>query len=307
MKRTLLSLFLFAVALITSGSSAGAHPPAPVSNSTTRSAPSAQTVKLRAHIQKTDRPSRNWMQCSDAQIKSSFLRCCMIGSAENIDDYDLHLEQPKEILRQFNHPVEDYEVLDCYKHEPAAGSRPEKMNFCTLHRWRYHLRYALHQLMWELGTDPAQGVRKLGRYYGGEDQSSPVPWSDSPRLRQYMDIDYRGKTSKQTGISSVPALGYRTNFSGTAKILLVFSRNRKVDARIVQSTLPDAVNHRIIESLKSLNGHPVSEFPPNKTDLDQIPFVCNMDFTHGPRLQKPLHKNLIFGIGTVDDVESMKY
>lgn len=246
--------------------------------------------------------SRNWSRCTAAEIKSSFKKCCSVGSAEK----DLTLELPKEMLGLFATPPEEDDISSLSKMEPRPGTRPQSMHFRSLNRWRYHLMYALHQLEWEVGTDPAQGVRKLGPYYGGEETWANVPWNHSPKSRQYIDIDYEDKLSKEqfkAGINTVPALSYKTNFSGRAKILLVFHPDRKVDVNVLESTLSNSINSRLTESFKSLNGHPVSEFPAEKVTVDEIPVVCNIYFNHGSYLKKPVHKDVIFGIGSEEGCE----
>lgn len=283
MKCTVLSLALLLAFVNLVESAYAANPTAAA---TTRThAP----LKLQARVSKHF-TSRNWGRCSAAEIKSSFEYSCAAGSC----DRELVLELPKEMKGIFAaQPGED----TLYKVEPKAGSRPVSMHFRTLRRWRHHVLFALQQLEWELLTDSAQGVRKLGPYYGGEENWAQARWNETPKIRKFIDIDYENKAVNEAGIMTVPALGYRKNFQGTAKLLLVFHHNRKVDVKLLESTLSQPVSFRLVESMKSLNGHPVAELPRDQVDVDQIPVVCTMYFFHDYPVKKPVHKDVMFGIG----------
>ncbi len=244
-----------------------------------------RTIKLQAYARKPDPSPPHWSRLSKGTINSTFHYCCAAGAT----DSDLDLEVPKEMAWLFK-PATTRDFA-----KPKVGSCPKSMSYPSLNLWRHHLLFALQQLKWELATDPAHQPRKLGPYYNGE-----LQWNQTSTARKLAEIWYDNKPVKLSGVLQVPALSYKAYFQGTAKFLLVFHRGRKVEVRMLDSTLPVPVNSRIAESLRSLNGHPVAEFPEADVEVGQIPLVCNFYFRDEPQLKKPPAGAWVFGLATTE-------
>lgn len=243
-----------------------------------------RTIFLRAYARKPDhRLTPDWSSYSNKKIKSSFEYSCGIGAG----DQDLSIEGPREMAWLFRPGTAKQFIA------PQVGSSPRSMSYPSLNVWRHHLLFALQQLRWELVTNPAQRPSKLGAFYGSE-----VPWNDSPAIRHLLDANYVNKDANLAGTISVPALSYRSYFQGTASVLLVFNQGRKVQVRLLESTLPKGVNSRLVETLLSLNGHPVAEFPNGETELEQIPLVCQFYFRNPSYMKRAKPQDQLLCNGT---------
>ncbi|MBX9690782.1 MAG: hypothetical protein K2Z81_00250, partial [Cyanobacteria bacterium] len=79
------------------------------------------------------------------------------------------------------------------------------------------------------------------------------------------------------GWHRITALSGKAHFKGKASVLLVFRKNRVVDVRVLESNLSSDVTTRLEESLMSLNGHPIADFPKSK-QYDQIPVIVTFSY-----------------------------
>lgn len=197
----------------------------------------------------TSQFSRSWINSSLDDIDNSFMGYCSTGGR------DLYDEIPKELFEVYNETAVSFW---CF----SLDTCPQSIDYPSWNMWHSSMHDAVYQLRWELLTDPKQGSCLLGRYY------SSTLWQESSLSRNMVRIRKR----------SVPGLSKKCFFDGQARVLLEVHGDRSVYSRILHSTLSERNTTRLIESIQSLNGHPVVSFPVNAPKFDSMTIIYNLTF-----------------------------
>ncbi len=178
--------------------------------------------------------------------------------------------------------------------KPITNSHPDGVIYDDWVQWCAGIDCAINQLRWQLVTDPTGGRISLGRYFVSRPikqcpavyGTDPCYWNQSNTPANGIVVTPRAGKSTLTCLGVwLPALSYRTYFDGKTVVLMDFHRDKRVEVKMLSSSLDTPNTLRLQEALQSLNGHPVVTFPAYVHN-NNVSILCEMTFDKAATLAR---------------------
>ncbi len=220
--------------------------------------------KLLGRIQQTETRLRCWRSSSIADIDNGFVQHSSTGGPSLVD------ELPKDMV--------DVMTKDSGGWSHDAGLTPGADVLCpNWHAWIGQLHDAMYQVRWELWTDPKQGVCRLGHRTHCTEHGSSL-WTPEGPSRKGVMIQNCWE----------PGLSHHAYFKGKARVLVEIHPDRRLETRVLSSSLTPKLTETLKQSLEALNGHPSLTFPSSGIKYGTVSIVYNFGFDDADWLnQKP--------------------
>lgn len=217
--------------------------------------------KLKGTVQASNYSSRYLFNAPVEVLDQTFIGYSSTGGRE------LHSEIPRDMLSVYS----DGNGWSHYYGPGPVANVPYPDWSC----WYGGIHGAMYQLRWELVTDPEQKVRKLGRYYLCAPGTGSSLWNASATARPGIEITDDPMAAHGLFL---PALSYKTYFTGKARFMVQIDKTKAVNARVLDSTLSPALTQRFKDSIEALSGHPLLDFPNKK--FESVAIIFNFEFNH---------------------------
>lgn len=211
--------------------------------------------RLLGRIQQTETRLRCWRSSSITDIDNGFVQHSSTGGPSLVD------ELPKDMI--------DALTKDDGGWSHDSGLTPGTDIFCpNWHAWVGQLHDAMYQIRWEVWTDPKQGASTLGHYRHCTKHGSSL-WTPEGTPREGVMVQ---------NSCWEPGLSHHAYFKGNARVLVEIHPNRRLETRVLSSTLTPKLTETLKQSLDALNGHPSLTYPSRGIKYGTVPIVYNFGF-----------------------------
>jgi hypothetical protein len=213
-----------------------------------------ESPKLHARVVQTDVPSQSsWMDAPVEVLNDSFMQYSSIGGPDLVN----------EIPKDFFAVISKYDGSWSHSADQTPGAEVLCPNWNS---WLFEVNAAMFQIRWELWTDPKQKVCVLGSRMG-HPHGSPM-WQKPGRALDGVIISNCWE----------PGLSHHAYFKGGARVLVEVHPNRRLDSKVLVSSLPPDVTARLKQSIEALNGHPALTYPATGTKYGTVAMIFDFGF-----------------------------